>query len=213
MFFFVQGLDAVRQIASDLRIDGYHGPVIDLFSCAEHYHTAVEITAGNSLFHVVVETDAIATKLIQELNKRKAGRVTFVPLNRINPDHPKYPALSRDEAVPMIEQLQYDKRFEKAMLQIFAKTLIARDLKIAAHLALEHNLNTITINGDRVDKKGALTGGSVEFHLRSRLQAQADIRLQSEKLQEVQSELDGIKKELKGKKRELSCSHLIFFLI
>ncbi len=59
------------------------GPLVELFSCMEQMNAAVEVTAGNQLFNVVVDNDATSTTIIKYLNSCKGGRVTFVPLNRI----------------------------------------------------------------------------------------------------------------------------------
>jgi structural maintenance of chromosome 3 (chondroitin sulfate proteoglycan 6) len=61
-----------------------HGPVIDLFECSDKLYTAVEVTAGNQLFNVVVDTDVTASKLYALLSQHKAGRVTCLPINRLN---------------------------------------------------------------------------------------------------------------------------------
>ena len=62
---------------------GVYGPLVELFSCMEQMNAAVEVTAGNQLFHVVVDTDATATAIVEYLNRSMGGRVTFMPLNRI----------------------------------------------------------------------------------------------------------------------------------
>jgi len=51
---------------------------------------------------------------------------------------------------------------------VFGRTIICEDLVTAAQYTRSHGLNAVTIDGDRVDRKGALTGG---FHdvRRSRL--------------------------------------------
>ncbi|CAB4408989.1 unnamed protein product [Rhizophagus irregularis] len=53
--------------------------------------TAVEVTAGQSLFHVVVDTDDTATKVLDVLNREQSGRVTFMPLNRLRTKTLEYP--------------------------------------------------------------------------------------------------------------------------
>ena len=42
---------------------------------------------GNSLFHVVVETDDVALRCTELLNRGRLGRVTFMPLNQLRPPH------------------------------------------------------------------------------------------------------------------------------
>lgn len=73
----------VNKIAKAHNIEGVHGAVIELFNCKQQYNTAVEVVAGNALFHIVVETDAVASKLTEHLINTKGGRVTFLPLNRL----------------------------------------------------------------------------------------------------------------------------------
>ena len=41
------------------------------------FRTAVEVAAQNSLFHVIVDTDETAAKLMHRLEKDRLGRVTF----------------------------------------------------------------------------------------------------------------------------------------
>ncbi|VAH23637.1 unnamed protein product [Triticum turgidum subsp. durum] len=60
-----RGLNSVSRIIRDHGIGGVFGPVLELVDCEEKFFTAVEVTAGNSLFHVVVENDDISTKIIQ----------------------------------------------------------------------------------------------------------------------------------------------------
>ena len=81
------------------------------------------------------------------------------------------------------------------------KTLIARELGVAATLARDYNLNTITLAGDRVDKKGALTGGYSDTTQRSRLQAQGDIVAAKQSLGELNHALEEVQTELRGQRR------------
>ena len=41
-----QGLRAAKAIAARLNLDGYHGPLYELFTVEDRYKTAVEVTAG-----------------------------------------------------------------------------------------------------------------------------------------------------------------------
>lgn len=112
-------MESVRKIAAELNLSGVYGPLIELFTCKPEFHQAVEITAGNTLFNVVVDSNETASTVIAELNRRKAGRVTFIPLADISPQRPEYPATP--DALPMIKQLQYDAKYEKAFLQTFGQ--------------------------------------------------------------------------------------------
>lgn len=68
---------------------------------------------------MVVDTDDVATRLVSLLNKEKAGRVTFIPLNRINPEDVRYPTSFGTDAVPLITHLKFDRaKFDKAMRHV-----------------------------------------------------------------------------------------------
>ena len=63
--------------------DSYYGLVIENFSAEQSIYTAVEVTAGNRLFHHIVESDKVGTQILKEMNKQRLpGEVTFMPLNR-----------------------------------------------------------------------------------------------------------------------------------
>lgn len=67
-----RGLNTVKSICKQYGIVGVCGPVIELLECDERFFTAVEVTAGNSLFHVVVDSDETATTIIRHLTDRKS---------------------------------------------------------------------------------------------------------------------------------------------
>ncbi|KAF9604993.1 hypothetical protein IFM89_012157, partial [Coptis chinensis] len=56
------GLTYAQRLCHDHKIVGVHGTIIELLSCDEKFFTAVEVTARNSLFHVVVDSDEISTR-------------------------------------------------------------------------------------------------------------------------------------------------------
>ena len=163
-----RGIAAVRRIKRQYNLEGVYGTLADLFEVNERYRTAVEVTAGQSLFHFVVDTDATATKVLEILQNEKAGRVTFMPLNRLKSKRLNMPKAS--DTIAMIDKLQYDPTYEKAFVHVFGKTIICPNLQVAAQYARSHGVNAITPEGDRSDKRGALTGG---FHdsRKSRLDA------------------------------------------
>ncbi|KAK3060403.1 hypothetical protein LTS18_008610, partial [Coniosporium uncinatum] len=68
-----RGLAAVRRIKRQHNLDGVYGTLAELFEIPDKYRTAVEVTAGNSLFHYVVDTDDTATKVLEILQREKAG--------------------------------------------------------------------------------------------------------------------------------------------
>ncbi|KAF9513886.1 hypothetical protein BS47DRAFT_1343707 [Hydnum rufescens UP504] len=177
------GLQAVDRIAERLQLDGVYGPLYRLFEVVDqNYNTAIELTAGASLWHVVVDTDATASKVLEVMLKEKTGRVTFMPLNRLKPKPVQYPQST--DAQPLIKKLRYDPVHVKAFEQVFGKTCVCEDLTLAASYVRRYNLNTITIDGDKVDRKGALTGGYYDIK-RSRIDAIKAVKTWRPKFEEL----------------------------
>ena len=109
-----EGVQSVSKLQAQLKLDGVHGPLIELVDCAEQYARAVEVTGADSLFNVVVDDDAIASRLIKEMNERKmSARITFLPLNRLSAKPPRLP--TGDGVVAMHEKVQCDPKFQRAV--------------------------------------------------------------------------------------------------
>ena len=163
-----RGLMAVRRIKRQHNLEGVYGTLAELCDVPERYRRAVEVTAGQSLFHYVVDNDETASKVIEILQKERAGRITFIPLNRVRPKQGNMP--DANDAVAMIKKITYDPMYEKAFQQVFGQTIICPNLQVAGQYARSHGVNGVTMEGDRSDKKGAFTGGSIDAK-HSRLEA------------------------------------------
>jgi len=155
-----------RGINADL-CDGYYGTLIGMFDCDKTFYTCVEVTAGSRLFHHVVDSDRTGTAILQEMNKQRLpGEVTFMPLNRLDNRDTKYP--ETNDAIPMISKLRFNDMYGPALKHVFSKTLICRSMEVATQIARTQNLDCITLDGDQVSRRGALTGGYYD-NRRSRL--------------------------------------------
>lgn len=97
----LNGRDSVKKVLDTFNSRGgreaeiaksYYGLVIENFHCEKTIYTAVEVTAGNRLFHHVIESDRVGTQILKEMNQQKLpGEVTFMPLNRLNVRGQDYP--------------------------------------------------------------------------------------------------------------------------
>ncbi|KAJ3270474.1 Structural maintenance of chromosomes protein 3 [Terramyces sp. JEL0728] len=190
-----KGLMSIPEIVKRLGIRGYYGPVYELFEVDEPLRTATEVVAGNSLFHIVVDTDETATKILQILNGEHLGRVTFMPLNRLKPQIGNFPDMNSDEGLKLIERLKFEDKIRPAMVQIFGKAIICRNLEEASKFARKFDLVGVTFDGDRADKKGALTGGYHDYK-QSRLEAIELMKGAQDELYKKQDQLDKVKSQL-----------------
>lgn len=128
-----QGLQSITAIAERLGLGSrVHGPLYSLFDVDDVYRTAVEVIGGASLFHIVVDDDDTAGRLLEVMIRERAGRVTFMPLNRLRPPATEYPTIIEDgepQALPMLHQLRFDSRFLTAMQQVCLLALMCRSLE------------------------------------------------------------------------------------
>ena len=187
-----RGLDSMRRIKQQYKLEGCYGTLAELIEVGQH-HTAIETTAGASLFHYVVDNDDTATKAMEILNRERSGRLTFMPLNRLQPKTATFP--NAQDARPLMSLMKYDPMYEKAVQQVFGKSIICQNLTVAAQYARTHGLNAVTPDGDRSDKKGALTGGYHDVRS-SRLKATKAVVEAREKYDAIKANADDVKQQI-----------------
>ncbi|KAL7551342.1 hypothetical protein ACHAWF_014534 [Thalassiosira exigua] len=223
------GLDALKQIVVSERLEVGVMENFDLVN--EKYQTAVEVAAQNSLFHIIVDTDATAARLMKRLEDGKLGRVTFLPLNQLKVDPVRYPESA--DVAPLMEQassyflcclftcshrvrklihilvapleqcLTFDPAAPKAMEHVFARKLLARSVDVASTWSARSNMDAITLDRDLCSRKGALTGGFVDLE-KSRLRAHANLKRAEGRLRELEGEQRTMKEKSAEADRQVS---------
>ena len=194
----------MRRIKQQRNLTGAYGTLGELLKAPDKVKTAVEVTAGASLFHYVVDNDRTASQLVEILQWEKAGRITFMPLSKLQPKPANIP--KANDAIEMISKLEFDPKFEKAFQQVFGKTIICPNLQIASQYARSHGVNAITPSGDRSDKKGALSGGYVDPRS-SRLDAIGSVFKWRTEFESHRARADEIRRELEAKDQEVTRAH------
>ena len=199
------GLDALNKIVEERGIRGVHGPLVENFECvSSDFYTAVEVTAGNRLFHVIVETDDIASEILRMMNKRKLpGEITFLPLNRLLDERIPYTASNSDDYYPLMDKLEFSQEVYRAVKTVFGKVFLCRDLDVAANIARVHDMDCVTLEGDQVSRKGALTGGYMDRN-RSRLDLKRSVWDLKNRLQQEERDVYDVKKKIERIDQEVS---------
>ncbi len=152
-----QGDAGGRAMEFVLGMDGAHGTVAQLGRAPPEYATALDIAAMGRLRWVIVDNDGIASDAIRYLRENRLGRVTFLPLNKL-----RAPILSPLEADPgiigyAVDLLEFDPAFERAFRVVFGATVVVDTLERARRLMGRYRM--VTLDGDFVEKSGAMTGG------------------------------------------------------
>ncbi|KAH3900597.1 cohesin subunit SMC3 SCDLUD_003589 [Saccharomycodes ludwigii] len=192
------GLQAVKKISERLNLNGtsVFGTLGELIQYNEKYKTCVETIGGNSLFHVVVDNEDTASILMGELVKSRAGRVTFMPLNRLNNEYISYPP-DEELSVPLMKKIHCDSDYINAVKQVFGKVIVVKDLTSGVRLAKQYKLTAITLDGDKADKKGVLTGGFNDKHKQTRLTSMKELKVKRKDYEVAQSKLAELADTLK----------------
>ncbi|EIE87664.1 hypothetical protein RO3G_12375 [Rhizopus delemar RA 99-880] len=99
------------------------------------------------------------------------------------------------DAIPIISKLQYDEQYQHAFEQIFANTIVCPSLEVATSYAKSHHLIAVTLDGSRVDSRGALSGGYVDSR-RSRLDAAKRLKELQARNENEKSRIQEIKEQL-----------------
>lgn len=171
------------------------GAVVDLIEVDSKFSQAADVTAGSALTYIVVDSDDTAARLVRIMQAKRAGRVTFIPLNRLEVDQRPPPASTAD-SIPLVSKVACEDRFRGAVKQIFGRTLVTRTVEIAAQLSKQHGVDCVTLEGDQVNKRGAMTGGYMDIS-RSRIDAARFLR-------EARTELAGWKRDARLLREEVA---------
>ncbi|PSP72408.1 chromosome segregation protein SMC [Halobacteriales archaeon QS_3_64_16] len=149
-----------RAVSTILSSDepGIHGTVAQLGSVSGEYATACETAAGGRLANVVVEDDGVGQRCIDYLKSRNAGRATFLPITEM--DNRSRPRLPNQEGVIdfAYDLVDFDSRYEGIFSYVLGSTLVVEDMGTARSLMGDFRL--VTLEGDLVERSGAMTGGS-----------------------------------------------------
>ncbi|MDJ0726356.1 MAG: chromosome segregation protein SMC [Prochloraceae cyanobacterium] len=156
-----QGTYASKIILNS-NLNGVCGLVAQLGQVDPKYQLALEIAAGGRLGFIVVENDRIAASGIEILKQQKAGRATFLPLNKIqSPRHLETVTLRYapgfvDLAVNLID---CDDIYRKIFAYVFGNTVVFDNIQDARTYLGKHRI--VTLAGEILEASGAMTGGSI----------------------------------------------------
>ncbi|MEM3030166.1 MAG: chromosome segregation protein SMC [Candidatus Micrarchaeia archaeon] len=195
-------IDFVRSLRDKRVVKGIHGTVGELCSFAPDIAVAVEAAAGLRLNYIIVDSVDAASEAVRLLKQKKAGRCTFIPLDR------KFSAAkaeAREGARPLLELIQFDAKLLPAMHYVFGDTLLVKDLEHAREIGIGR-ARMVTLEGDVAEPSSVITGGFFKSRLalKERLQAGAlekEIeRLKTEK-DRLFAEITGIREEMNRKRK------------
>ncbi|OCR01135.1 chromosome segregation protein SMC [Oscillatoriales cyanobacterium USR001] len=153
---------AATKVIVQSGINGICGLVAQLGRVEPRYQLALETAAGARMANMVVDDDSVAAAAIEVLKRTRAGRMTFLPLNKIRGSRFSPPDILRrapgfvDAAVSLID---CDPRYREIFAYVFGNTVVFANLNDARrHLGV---YRIVTLDGEILETSGAMTGGSI----------------------------------------------------
>ena len=149
-------LEAQKQLASasatniaietvmNAKLRGVHAPLMQLGTVDKEYATALEIAFGGRMGHIVVDDEHVASVAIELLKSSKAGRTTFIPLNKVAKAPTKL-ALPKDKGVIdfAINLVDFDEKYINAFFYAVGDTIVVEDMECAKRLIGKHRMVTL----------------------------------------------------------------------
>ncbi|PPS42252.1 chromosome segregation protein SMC [Chroococcidiopsis sp. TS-821] len=191
-----QGTNATKVILQS-GLQGVCGLVAQLGKVEPRYQLALETAAGARLGQLVVEDDAVAAAAIEILKQKRAGRATFLPLNKIQPlrfsptTALRYSEGFIDYAIHLIE---CDRRYQDVFGYVFGSTVVFETLESARKYLGQYRI--VTLEGELLETSGAMTGGSI-IQQRSGLHFGTSEATESDEAKQLQKRLQEIALVLK----------------
>ena len=142
-------------------LEGVHAPLMQLGSVDEEYSLALDIAFGGRLAHIVVDDTHAAYVAMELLNSSRAGRATFIPLNKVKKAPTKLQLPKNRGVIDFaINLVDFDAIYLDAFFYAVGDTLIVEDAEAAEQLMGKYRM--VTLDGKLYEKSSAITGGYVK---------------------------------------------------
>ena len=155
-------VDSILAARNSGELKGIRGTIAELAQVDEKYKLSLEIAAGPRMQAIIVADDVAAAEAIGYLQKKKLGRATFLPINKMIVGKPRAQALMtvKDESSQgfAIDLINFDQEYKGAFWYVFGDTVIVNTLSDARRLM--GGVRLVDMKGDLIEAGGAMVGGS-----------------------------------------------------
>jgi chromosome segregation protein len=145
------------------KLKGIHGTIAELAQVDGKFETAMSVAAGARMQSIVVDDDECASKAIEYLKKKKIGRATFLPLNKMSEGRPRGKALMAQRSGKSLgfalELIDFKPQYKAAFWYVLGDTVVMEDLKAAREIM--GGIRIVTLEGELLEAAGAMIGGKL----------------------------------------------------
>ncbi|HEY6449475.1 MAG TPA: chromosome segregation protein SMC, partial [Candidatus Cybelea sp.] len=202
----VPGTRAIVDAWQRGELRGIEGIVSNLITTDERYARAMDVAFGVRLSNVVTTTSEDSERCVEFLNRKEAGRATFLPLDTLANREGRRPS---DQLAGLPGVLGYAHtlvrtapRFAGIVNFLVGNVLIVTTLQVGIELVRGRGLRDtiVTLGGEQITGGGAITGGRF-----ARERSILSRRFQAASLRDA---LVGMRAKLEEAERGLRAAHL-----
>jgi len=138
---------------------GLHGPISEIITTKNQYALALEVALGDAINYLVVDTVKTAQEIIKEVENKKLGRVTIIPLDRIKSLNLGTKKLST-ASESLVNFLSADSHYDNILQLLIGDVVVVDTLDEAiSRSEMNTDLRYVTPNGEIVNDNQAISGG------------------------------------------------------
>lgn len=190
---YYQGVKLVLQESQrENGLKGICGAVADLLHVPREYEIAIEVALGARVQNIVAETAEDVKRAIFFLKESNGGQATFLPLDLLRSGE-IYQLPERWSNSGVIgnacDFVEFDPKYYKIFKTLLGNTILVRDMDSALEVARNDGVHCqlVTLEGDAINSRGAITGGSNKNKVRGFISREGQI----EELKQSVSSFEG----------------------
>lgn len=191
---------AAKDRALKMKIEGV---VARLIQVPQNLEIAIDVALGQAMQNIVTRTQEDAKHLIGYLKQNGLGRVTFLPMDAIQPRRVNGETLRIASGCKGFlgvasDLIRFDKAYYNIITGLLGKTLVCDSLDNAVVLSRKINFSAkiVTLDGDIIHAYGAMTGGSRKSEVSNLLGYDREINEAAAQLEHAEREMGQLKQKL-----------------
>lgn len=183
--------------------DEVKGALGQLIGVEKDYRTAVEVALGGAIHNIVTLNEDHARQAIEILKKHKMGRATFLPVSSIKASALPFSVannLKKEKGFIAVaaDLTTYDPLYSNIVHNFLGQVAIIDNLDSAIGIARKFNygFRIVTLNGEMLSTRGAITGGSFDGK-------RTGILGRGDRISEILMEIDGINGKIEERDKRI----------
>jgi len=160
---------AVKSVLSNPKLTGICDAIGNIINTKNEYSIAIDVILSSSYSFIITETERDAENAINYLKNNSLGRVTFFPLNIIEPRNIElniYNYIKNEPGFIDIASnlVEYNEKYKNIVLNQLGNIIVVDNMTNANLISkkISNRYRIVTLDGEIIHIGGSLTGGSLK---------------------------------------------------